>query len=68
MAIARALIRTPPILILDEATSALDAESEHAVSGHLGVWAREGLEDKTVASVSSLWASLVLKWCDQMVE
>lgn len=46
MAIARALIRAPPILILDEATSALDAESEHAVSGDLGVWDKEGLEDR----------------------
>lgn len=31
IAIARALIKNPPILLLDEATSALDAESEHVV-------------------------------------
>jgi subfamily B ATP-binding cassette protein MsbA len=31
IAIARAVLKDPPILILDEATSALDAESEHAV-------------------------------------
>jgi ATP-binding cassette subfamily B protein len=31
IAIARAILRNPPILLLDEATSALDAESEQAV-------------------------------------
>ncbi|WP_114394378.1 ABC transporter transmembrane domain-containing protein [Oleisolibacter albus] len=31
IAIARAILRNPPLLLLDEATSALDAESERAV-------------------------------------
>ncbi len=31
LAIARAILRDPPVLLLDEATSALDAESERAV-------------------------------------
>lgn len=33
LAIARALLRDPPILVLDEATSALDTESERLVQG-----------------------------------
>lgn len=36
MAIARALIVDPAILILDEATSALDAESEEIIQANLG--------------------------------
>jgi ATP-binding cassette subfamily B protein len=39
IAIARAILRDPPILLLDEATSALDAESERAVQHALAVLA-----------------------------
>ncbi len=35
IAIARALLKNPPLLLLDEATSALDAESERAVQDAL---------------------------------
>lgn len=39
IALARAVLRNPPILVLDEATSALDATSEIAVNRHLAdVW------------------------------
>ena len=40
IAIARAILRDPPILLLDEATSALDAESEQAVQQDLAAAAR----------------------------
>ncbi|MGI8572054.1 MAG: ABC transporter ATP-binding protein [Solirubrobacteraceae bacterium] len=35
MAIARTVLRNPPVLILDEATSSLDTQTEHAVQAEL---------------------------------
>lgn len=40
LAIARALIHDPPVLIFDEATSALDPESEAIIQRHLNAIAR----------------------------
>ncbi|MFN0069935.1 MAG: ABC transporter transmembrane domain-containing protein [Chloroflexota bacterium] len=48
LAVARALLRNPSILILDEATSALDAETEREILDELD----EVTQDKTVISIT----------------
>jgi len=55
LAIARALLINPPVLILDEATSALDAESEAIVSANLKRMAK----GRTVISISHRLSMLV---------
>ncbi len=61
LAIARALITDPRILILDEATSALDPESEALVNANLTRIGR----NRTMVIVSHRLASLVE--CDQIL-
>ena len=55
LAIARALLVNPPVLILDEATSALDAESEAIVNANL----RRIAAGRTVISISHRLSMLV---------
>jgi ATP-binding cassette subfamily B protein len=55
LALARALLIDPPVLILDEATSALDAESEAIVSANLKRMAK----GRTVLSISHRLSMLV---------
>ncbi|MDZ4673033.1 MAG: ABC transporter ATP-binding protein [Gemmatimonadota bacterium] len=54
IAIARALLRDPPILMLDEATSALDTESERLVQGAIDRLMR----DRTVLVVAHRLATV----------
>src|SRR5206468_8524097 len=61
LAIARALITNPPILILDEATSALDPESEALVNANLTRIAK----GRTVVIVSHRMSSLTE--CDKIL-
>ena len=63
IAIARALYRSPEILILDEATSSLDAESESKVQAALN-WFKE--QQKTVIIIAH--KSAILKSCDILFE
>jgi subfamily B ATP-binding cassette protein HlyB/CyaB len=55
LAIARALLINPPVLILDEATSALDAESEAIVNANL----KRIAKGRTVISISHRLSMLV---------
>jgi ATP-binding cassette subfamily B protein len=55
LAIARALILDPPVLVLDEATSALDAESEAIINANLLRMAR----DRTIICISHRLSMLV---------
>jgi ATP-binding cassette subfamily B protein len=48
MAIARTVLRNPPVLVLDEATSSLDTQTEYAVQGELERLA-EGRTTLTIA-------------------
>ena len=64
LAIARAILRNPPILILDEATSALDTVTEHLVQEALN----NVMHDRTVLAIAHRLSTIKKADCIVVLE
>ncbi|MBA0683431.1 hypothetical protein Goari_025091, partial [Gossypium aridum] len=65
IAIARAILRDPAILVLDEATSALDAESEHYLKGVFHGLRNESRSKRTIILIAHRLSTI--KTADRIV-
>lgn len=63
IALARAILRDPPIMILDEATSAIDAQSERLIHQTL----REFCQNRTVFLITHAVSQSILSLVDRIV-
>ena len=59
MAIARAILKAPDIVVLDEATSSVDTDTEHKIQGSLAQLC-EGRTTFVVAYVLHLFLAILL--------
>ncbi|KAG7810579.1 hypothetical protein KL921_003074 [Ogataea angusta] len=63
IAIARSLIKNPPILILDEATSALDSKSENAIN----LTITNLMRDRSLTTISIAHRLSTIEKCDEVL-
>jgi ABC-type lipoprotein export system ATPase subunit len=63
LAIARAVLRDPPVLVLDEATSALDTQTERAVQQAIDAASAGRTTSAARTRSCSRWVAAMPRWC-----